>query len=162
MNIRIAYTLVCAVGMCAATAQAQQVNKCMDATGKTVYSQAPCPPTSKSASVRQSVAPAPPVAANASAKGAAAPKSAAELELDFRKRQTEQADASKKTAEKATESQQRAENCRLSRSNLAGLEAGGRQSRVNDKGERFFLDDAQLASERERARTAVEQWCKSA
>ena len=52
MNIRIAYTLVCAVGMCAATAQAQQVNKCMDATGKTVYSQAPCPPTSKSASVR--------------------------------------------------------------------------------------------------------------
>ena len=159
MNIRLAFTLACVVGMCATTVQAQ-VNKCIDASGKTVYSQAPCPPTSKSASVRQSVAPAPPGAAKA-AKGAA-PKSAAELELDFRKRQTEQADAGKKAAEKATEAQQREENCRVSRGALAGLEAGGRQSRINEKGERVFLDDAQLAAERERARTAVEQWCKSA
>ena len=129
MNKRIACAVAFAAGMGAAAAEAQ-VNKCIDAGGNTVYSQAPCPPKSKASTVRQSVPPAPPGAA-AAAKGTA-PKSAAELELDFRKRQTEQADAGKKAAEKATESQQREENCRISRGTLAGLEAGGRQSRINE------------------------------
>jgi metal-dependent amidase/aminoacylase/carboxypeptidase family protein len=163
--VPILTALACAgIWVMAGTAQAQ-VNKCIDTNGKTVYSQSPCPSSSKSSVVRQSVAPAPPAAASAASSASAAkssaPKSAAELELDFRKRQTEQAEASKKAAEKVTEAQQREENCRQSRGTLAGLEEG-RQSRINEKGERVFLNDAEVAAERSRAKTAVEQWCKSA
>jgi len=58
------------------------------------------------------------------------------------------------------EAAQREENCRSSQGTLASIESGGRQVRVNDKGERYTLDDAQLGQERERARKAVDQWCK--
>lgn len=147
-------------GLWASGAAHAQVNKCIDATGKTVYSQSPCPATSKSASVRQSV-PSVPSQPAAAAK-AGAPKSAAELELEFRKRQTEQAEAGKKASEKSAEAQQREENCRTSKGTLAGLEADGRQSKLNEKGERAYLNEAEVAAERARARAAVDQWCKSA
>ena len=136
-----------------------QINKCVDAGGKTFYSQTPCPPNVKSSIIRAATPPASPPPASAAAK-ATAPKSAAELELEFRKRRTEQADASKKEQEKATEAQQREENCRASKGSLASIDSGGRQSRVNDKGERYVLDEAQAARERDRAKLAVDQWCK--
>jgi hypothetical protein len=136
-----------------------QINKCVDAGGKTYYSQAACPPNTKASSVRQAPPPAAAPAGQGAAK-AAGPKSAAEQELEFRKRRTEKVEADKKAQEKSTEAAQRADNCRSARGTLAGLEAGGRQTRINEKGERVFLDDAQVAQERQRARTAVEEWCK--
>ncbi len=155
--------LACAVTLMAAHARAQ-INKCVDAGGKTFYSQAPCPPSSKSSTIRPAAPPAsPPAASGAATSGAAkssGPKSAAELELEFRKRRTEQAEAAKKDQDKATEARQREENCRSSKGTLASIDSGGRQSRVNDKGERYVLDDAQAAQERDRAKQAVEQWCK--
>ena len=150
--------LACSVALLATHAQAQ-VNKCVDAGGKTFYSQAPCPPNSKSSIIRSVAPPAPPLPASAAAKSAG-PKSAAELELDFRKRRTEQAEAARKDQDKATEAGQREENCRSSKGTLASIDSGGRQSRINEKGERYVLDDAQAGQERERARLAVEQWCK--
>src|SRR3990172_3843417 len=41
------------------------------------------------------------------------------------------------------------ENCRNARLSLANLESGARQSRTNEKGERYFLDDGQIASEKD-------------
>jgi hypothetical protein len=32
--------------------------------------------------------------------------------------------------------------------------------RLNDKGEQYFLNDEQIGAERERARQAVNSWCK--
>jgi len=82
------------------------------------------------------------------------------MEMDFRKRRVEQEDARKKEQEKLTEAKGREDNCRSSRAQLAGLEAGGRQARMDDKGERYYLDDAQTASEIEKARKSVQDWCK--
>ena len=153
-----------AVTVLAVTAPVQaQVYKCVDASGKTVYSQVPCPANTKSSSVRTAPpAPRPAPAAGADAKPAAStgPKTAAELEQEFRKRRTDQEAATKKEQEKFAESKDREENCRTARAQLAGLEAGTRQVRIDEKGERVFLDDSQTARETERMRKAVQDFCK--
>jgi hypothetical protein len=154
----------------AAPAAHAQVYKCVDKAGKTVYSQSPCPSNTKSANVRQSVTPSsalPPPSSAAKTDGKAdskaapaGPKTTAELEQDFRKRRAEQEEAAKKEQEKMADAKAREENCRNSRSTLASLESGVRQTRVNDKGERVTLEDAQLAQETDRTRKAVQEWCK--
>ena len=149
----------------AGLAQAQ-INKCVDAAGKTVYSQGPCPKGVKASSV----AAAPPAATPAAkagdpAKGGAAakssvPKTTAELDQEFRKRQQEQADAAKKADDKATREKLEKENCDSSRQQLTSLEIGGRQSSINAAGERVFLDDEQIEAQRQRARQGVATYCK--
>ena len=148
-----------------ATAQAQ-VNKCVDASGKTVYLQGPCPKGAKSSAV--AVEKSAPVAAakdgGAAEDGGAAkstgPKTTAELEQDFRKRQQEQADAQKKEAEKLAAAKASQENCDAARRQVASYNLGGRQSSIDDKGERVFLDDSQVAQARARAEKAVSDFCK--
>lgn len=143
-----------------------QVNKCIDANGRTVYSQAPCPANTKSSSIStKPVASASSGAADGKSDSKAAakssgPKTAAELEQEFRKRRTEQSDAAKKEQEKLAEAKTREENCKSSRSQLANLESGARQARLDENGERAFLNDEQIAKEIERTRTAVQSWCK--
>jgi hypothetical protein len=167
--LRTITALLAFVGLLSSTPIFAQINKCVDAAGKTYYSQSPCPPGAKSSTVRSAPPPAnapPPSASGTTGAGSAAakstgPKSIAEQEIEFRKRQTEQAEAAKKDQEKATEATQRQENCRNARGSLASLEAGGRQTRFNEKGERYILDDAQTARELDRARQAVDQWCKA-
>ena len=139
-----------------------QVNKCVDASGKTVYSQGACPKDSKASKI---AAPPAPVQAGAGVKPgdsgkASAPKTTAELEQDFRKRQQEQADARKKDEDRLAEIKNNQENCDAARRQLAGFELGGRQSSINEKGERIFLDDAQIEQEKQRARQAVTLSCK--
>lgn len=144
-----------------------QVYKCIDANGKTIYSQAPCPANTKSSNISTKPVAPPPAAASpdgkADAKAAAkssGPKTAAELEQEFRKRRTEQDEAAKKSQDKLAEAKTREENCKASRNQLASLESGARQARIDEKGERAFLNDEQIAREVERARTAVQSWCK--
>lgn len=166
--IRCAATLL--VLFIAAPAAHAQVYKCVDKAGKTVYTQSPCPSNTKSANVRQSVTPSsalPPPAAAAQTDGKADPKAApagpkttAELEQDFRKRRAEQEEAAKKDQEKIADAKARDENCRTAKATLVSLESGVRQTRVNDKGERATLDDAQVALETARTRKAVQDWCK--
>jgi len=169
MTLYIRHAAMFALLVAAPLAQAQ-VYKCVDKAGKTVYSQSPCPSNTKSANVRQSVTPSsalpPPNTAlktdgKADPKAAsAAPKTTAELEQDFRKRRAEQEEAAKKDQEKLADAKSREENCRNSKATLASLESGVRQTRVNDKGERGTLDDAQVALETARTRKAVQDWCK--
>jgi hypothetical protein len=148
-----------------------QVNKCVDpATGKTTYLQTPCPSNARSQTVKKAApasAPAPAAtsagAGSDSAKAAGkttGPKTAAELEQDFRKRRQEQDDARKKDAEKLAQAKAKEDNCRNARAQLVTIESGVRQARVNEKGERIFLEDAQIEQEKARARSAVDQWCK--
>ena len=138
-----------------------QVYKCVDGSGKTVYSQSPCQGGAKSAAIRQAVPPVPAGAAtSAAAAKSAGPKSTAEQELEFRKRRSEEAETAKKAQDKAGEDQSKAENCRSAKTSLASLESGARQARTNENGERYFLEDGQISQEKERARKAVDSWCK--
>lgn len=149
-----------------------QVYKCVDpASGKTTYLQSPCPSNTRSETVRKTV---PAVASPATGSGAGSqgdpakaaaakstgPKTAAELEQDFRKRRQEQEEARKKEDEKLAEAKTKEENCRSARMQVITLDSGVRQARVNEKGERVFLEDAQVNQEKAKARAAVDQWCK--
>lgn len=165
-------TLVLGVfSVLAAGAQAQ-VYKCIDAGGKTTYLQSPCPSGAKSAAIRRAVPPAPPQSEPASDIGrpdkadkagkaakASGPKSAAELEQEFRKRKQEQEKSREKEAQKLAETKARDENCRNSRLQIINLESGARQLRIDEKGERQFLDEASIAQEKAKARKLAEQWC---
>ena len=52
------------------------------------------------------------------------------------------------------------ENCVRAQEVLRTLESGQRISRTDSKGERYYLDDAQIAQETAKARESVQQWCK--
>lgn len=152
--------LFAAASAFAVGAQAQ-VYKCVDAGGNTVYAQVPCPGGSKSRVIAKEQAQAP-AAAAASAK-AADPKAAAKAaatpadrEMEFRKRQQEKEAADKKAAEVASVNQR---NCSQAREQFANYDAGGRIARVNAQGERYFLDDQQVAQEKAKAQAAVAQFC---
>ena len=164
--IRIA--LFAVAFLVASSAQAQ-VHKCVDAAGKIIYTQDPCPANTKPGSISRSViqtpaaAPADSAAKGDAAKGdaakSAAPKTAAEQEQAFRKRQQDQAKAAKESEQKSAEAQRKAENCRNARERLTQYEIGGRQSRINAQGERYYLDDSQIDQEKARARADVAQSC---
>jgi hypothetical protein len=132
-----------------------QVYKCVDG-GRTVYSQTPCPANAQSTTITRNAPSAP---APGDAKSAA-PKSTAEQEQIFRKRQQEQQKAQKKEGDKVTETREKQEHCNSARSQLAQYEQGGRIARYDDKGERYLLDDSQIAQETAKARALVDQWCK--
>jgi hypothetical protein len=163
--IRIALFTFAFLGV--ASAQAQ-VYKCVDAGGKIVYSQDPCPANMKPGRMSRNVHPAPAAApaaapddkaAKSEAAKSAAPKTAAEQEQAFRKRQQDQAKAAKESEEKAAEAQRKQENCRNARERLTQYEIGGRVARYNAQGERYYLEDAQIEQEKARARTDAAKSC---
>jgi len=154
------------------SAQAQ-VYKCVDSSGKTIYSQDPCPANTKSGTISRSgpsapAAPSPDSTADKAAAGdaaktaapkTAAPKTAAEQEQAFRKRQQAQAKAAKESGQKDAEAQRKAEACRNARDRLAQYEIGGRLSRINAQGERYYLEDAQVEQEKVQARADIARAC---
>ena len=133
-----------------------QVYKCVDAAGKTVYLQSPCPAGQSSKVLSSSPPPAQETPA-AQKPGAKAPLTP---EQEFKKRQQERAETDKKTAEQGADAKRRQENCARARENMALLDYGGRVARVNEKGERYFLEDAQIAQEKAKAQASVNEWCK--
>lgn len=163
---RIIVLSLAALGAAGAHAQ---VHKCIDKNGKVIYSQDPCPANTKSGTVTRRVdgpASAPAAASGAAEKAAkgdaakkSAPRTAADLEQDFRKRQQDQAKDAKEAADKAAELQRKQDNCNTARQRLANFEIGGRITRVNPQGERYYLEDAQIEQEKARARAEVTQYC---
>jgi hypothetical protein len=159
-------TALFAIAFLASAGAQAQIHKCVDAGGKIVYSQDPCPANMKSGTMSRNVL-SPPAASPADspadkAAGAAkstAPKTAAEQEMEFRKRQQDQAKASKQSQQKSAEAQAKEQNCRNARERLAQYEIGGRLSRINAQGERYYMDDAQIEQEKARARADIAQAC---
>jgi len=140
-----------------------QINKCVDTSGKTIYSQGPCPKGSKASSIATAAPKAlatDPAGKAGDAPTTSGPKTLAEQEQEFRKRQQAQAELRKKEDERIAQAKNDEENCVAARRHLASIELGGRQSGINDKGERFFLDDAQIEQEKQRARQSISIFCK--
>src|SRR5690349_2149492 len=97
MKTHLTTLLACGAAMLLSTQAHAQVYKCVDAKGKTVYSQSPCPASSKSTTIEaKPAASAPaPSASSAPSKGPVDPRKA---NADFKKRQLEDAEAKKKAA----------------------------------------------------------------
>ncbi|MBV8030147.1 MAG: DUF4124 domain-containing protein [Betaproteobacteria bacterium] len=146
------FNLVVAAGLgLAATCAQAQIYKCVDAGGKTVYSQSPCPTGEKSRVI---------TAPEAAPSAKAGTKSAADQDFDFRKRQKERDVAEKKSAAQAADEKRREEDCKRAREALAQYQLGGRISKIDDKGERYFLGEDEISQERDKAQAAVSQTCK--
>jgi hypothetical protein len=137
----------------AAAASAQQY-KWIDKDGKVRYGDTPPPGVTANRMKPPSgpVAPAPSPEANKQAK----PLSP---EAAFRKRQEDADKEREKQTKTDQDAQTKRENCARAQDALRTLETGQRVARTDTKGERYFLDDGQVAQETARARQSVQQWC---
>lgn len=168
-------TVVVSLALCVALPASAQMYKWVDANGKVHYSDKPPPSNIKTEKLREPARPAPPPPVAREAKGGAeseaakegaaavkggapkaaaksGPKTAVEQEQAFRTRQLEASKAQQKQDQEETEARNRAENCKRAKEALANLEIGGRQRRINEKGERVFLTDQEIAQATAQAR----------
>jgi len=156
MKRALVFAAACAF---AAAAMAQQY-KWVDKNGRVQYGDAP-PPGVKATPLRPPP-PAPAPAAKAADPNAAkkGPLTPAEREAEYRKRQQEAAKDREKLAQEEKAAQAKKENCSRAQDHVRTLQSGARLSGVDAKGERYYLDEAQVAQELARAQQAVQQWCK--
>lgn len=96
----------------------------------------------------------------AAAPGTAAKPSGEDKELAERKKQATDAEAAKRRQEEERIARAQADNCNRARQAKAGVDAGVRLSRINEKGEREFLDDAGRAAEAQRLQGIIDENCK--
>ncbi len=144
--------------------------KWRDANGRMVYSDQP-PPTSipkdailqapglRPAAERPSGTTGEAAKAPGTGAGSAVATSAADRELEFRKRRMERAETERKAAEETAKAKQAATACEETRAELRTLESGMRVSRVNERGEREFIDEDQRSARIEAARKTSREHC---
>ena len=155
--------LAVTLALCAGSAGAQMY-KWVDKDGKVRYGDSP-PPGVKSTAIRPPSGPAAAPRPAAAAKDGKDAKDAkaltpAEKEQDFRKRQADAAKAQEKAETEQRQKAEREESCARMRETLGSLRSGQRIARTDAKGERYFLDDAQVAKEAADAERSYQQSCK--
>ena len=146
------------LGLCASVTA--QTYKWVDANGRTQYSDKRPEGGVKSEEVRRSVSTVSSGSRSDSGSSANAAQSLAEQDQAFRKRQLDARETAQKQAKADVDLKNKEEQCRRARSLTASLDAGGRQVRFDEKGERYYLDDKQMESERARVRADAASFCK--
>ena len=142
--------------------------KWRDKTGQTQYSDLPPPPGVPEHDILQrpsagtAAHPAAPVAAPASGVSAAplVANRASDPELEAKRKKADQELADKRKAEEAKAAATRADNCTRAKEQMRTIDSGVRMARINEKGEREFLDDAARAAETRRTREVMASECK--
>ena len=133
-------------------AQAQQY-KWVDQNGKVQYGDVP-PPGVKAQRLRP-----PPGGAAPAAKNAEKGEKPLSPEAAYRKRQEDAQKERDKGAQAEQEAAAKRENCARAQESLRTLESGQRIARTDAKGERYYLEDAQVAQETARARQIAKESC---
>ncbi len=132
-----------------------QLLKCVGKDGKVEYA-TQCPAGTKETQTGIKNAPGQSVS-----KDAPQQKSIAERDADFRKRQTEGAEASQKDEKKAAEKAEQRQNCERAQAYVRSLQEGQRIAQLDPKtGERVFLEDADRPAEIARAQKIADSNCK--
>ncbi|MFL6564615.1 MAG: DUF4124 domain-containing protein [Burkholderiales bacterium] len=153
-------TLVLLSGLiCAGTLAAQ--SKWVDRDGRVTYGDAP-PAGVNAAPMRRSAAPLPQAEdpdRKEDAKDGKKPLTPAEQDAAFRKRLQDGEKEREKQAKTDSDAAAKRDNCTRAQEYARTLE-GGRVTGTDAKGERYFLDDSQLAQEAATARQNVRDWCK--
>lgn len=148
----------------AAPAGAQQLYKHVGPDGRVQYSDRPPVSGQKAEKITgsriSSVGPAASSGSGADAAKAGAAKTPAELEQAFRQRRIEAEEKAKKDEKLAQETRAKEESCAGARRELAGLQSGARVARLNDQGERVFLEDDQIQQEIARLQREIALGCK--
>ncbi|MGH6691432.1 MAG: DUF4124 domain-containing protein [Gammaproteobacteria bacterium] len=146
-------------------AWAAEMYKWVDENGKVHYSDQPPP-----ANARQQKTIQPKVPAQSAAPPAATPegqpaagtkaKTAAELDMEFRKRRTEAAEAEAKRQQETQVAAEKQRNCEAAKARVAVLQTGGRITKATPTGEQSYLGDSEIAAELIEARKVADSWCK--
>ncbi len=170
--MKVAHALLLGLTLTAAIA-AQAQYQWVDKDGRRVFSDRPPPAdipdknvlTQPRGARAPQAAPVAGPAASASEPASAAtaarpPAAGVDKALEEKKKQNEAAEAARKKADEERAAASRAENCKRAMSAKATLESGMRMARVNDKGEREVLDDAQRAAELKRVNAIIASDCK--
>lgn len=141
--------LACALAL--APLASAQMYKYVDKNGKTVYTDQP-PPEADSKNMR--------IPSSAIGNAPPAAKSAVAQDKENQKGKEKSAESAKKAEEKAAYAKAEQERCDSAKAAYAQYAMGGRITRLNEKGEKIFLGDAEIDAARERAKSQVEQYCK--
>ena len=144
--------LLLALAGAAGAAQAQ-IRCWNDADGKRACGDAP-PPGAKVTTLRGSTTPD--AAAKDAKKG---PLTPAEQDQQFRKRQLDAQKAADKSAAEQKVAAEKQASCAQARDALRMFESGQRVTRTDANGERYFLDENQIAAETARAREVADKTC---
>jgi Domain of unknown function (DUF4124) len=154
-----------AAAVVAAPSLAQQLYKYTGPDGKVQYSDRPPTGGGKAEKITgRASAVSPPTTAAAAAGSDAAkadtPKSLSEQDQDFRKRRLEAQEKANKDAKLAEEKRAQDASCAAARRQLSGLQSGARVARINEQGEREFLEDSGIQQETQRLQREIEAGCK--
>ena len=133
------------------------LNKWVDENGKVHYSDTPPPSNVKVKKLHEGTD-----SSQGGTAGNAAPpeKTLAEKEADLKKAEKDKQDAAAKAAKEQAAADTQKANCENAKSNLAGLQAGGRMVEYNDKGERNYMDDAERQRRIDQAQQEISTNCK--
>lgn len=155
--------LIFAMSLVFAAGAAAQAYRWVDQDGKVRYGDTP-PPGVKAIPLKlpqgggASVAPA---AGDAAAKGAAkGPLTPAEQEKEFRKRQADAQKSAAKADQEQKDAQARIDNCNRAQTALRTLESGQRVMITDKQGERYYLNEEEIARQTAVARQQVSESCK--
>jgi hypothetical protein len=146
--------ILAALVLALAPAAFAQLYKYTDKDGKTVYTdQPPANTDTKQLKVQPGPPPAP----------AAAPaKTALEKDKELDKGRKESKDSAKKADDEAKRAADAEERCNTAKGNYQVYNDGQRLMKRLPNGERVFLEEAEVAAEKEKARAVMEQACKKA
>lgn len=136
---------------CLATSVAAQVYKWVDEKGVTHYSESPpeqAKDRAKKIDTKSASGPA-----GGSPKTA---KSASDLELEFRQRQTQRDQQARKDAQ---QNERQQANCADARRQLATLNEQIALFRRNERGERVYLEDSERQAEAARVKNYIDRNC---
>jgi len=147
--------ILAALVLAIAPAAFAQLYKYTDKDGKTVYTDQP-PANTDPKQIRVQTAPAAPAAPSD------APKTATAKDKELEKGRKEASEKAKKAEETAQREKDNEERCANATSNYKQYEAGGRFTKRTESGERVFMDEAEQAAEKEKARSIMERVCKKA
>ena len=148
-----------------------EIYKWKDKNGTTRYSDTPPPSNIKQETLGAkkgvkptAAAPVTPVAAqqapagNEAAKDSPPVPGSADEEAAAKRQSNAEAEKNNKL-EKEKQDAAKAENCKAAKSNLASYEQGGRVYKMNEKGERQYLDDNDFKAGREKATQEINENC---
>ena len=139
------------IALCLASSAGAEIYQWKDQNGKTVISDKP--PMGQT--------PAQKISDTGAGDSASSKQpSLAESDMEFRKRQKEAQERAEKEKKETTAAADKKENCQNAREQLRLLESGERIALRDDKGERYYLDDAQRAQETDKAKRFIESQCK--
>jgi Domain of unknown function (DUF4124) len=172
MKLRQLPWILCVVLLALPSLGNAEIYKWKDKNGTTRYSDTPPPSNIKQEAIGSKKLAKPPVQAPAApvvneqlspeVKEAAkdsppVPGSADEEAAALRQRNAEAEKNNKQ--EKEAQAKLKEENCKAAKSNLASYEQGGRVYKVNEKGERVYLNENDFKAGREQAQQEINENC---